>query len=96
MNRSKLLTLNLLGVFILAACAPNVSAPEPAPITPQESVVAEVAELVVDTPANSEMPTEEKILGEPPARGNDLEATDPRMVNIANGELQLIEFFAFW
>jgi hypothetical protein len=32
----------------------------------------------------------------PPPLKTELEATDPSEVNLASGDLQLIEFFAFW
>ena len=98
MNRSKLLTLGLLGAFILTACAPNASAPEPTQTIVPESAVSEDTILVpvADVPATLEQPAVDEPLVEPPARGDNLEATDPTMVNIANGEPQLIEFFAFW
>jgi hypothetical protein len=30
------------------------------------------------------------------SRGAELEATDPTTVSLTTGELQLVEFFAFW
>ncbi len=34
--------------------------------------------------------------GNPPPVKTELQATNPRRVNLASGELQLVEFFAFW
>jgi hypothetical protein len=31
-----------------------------------------------------------------PTHKNDLQATDPDVVQIASGEIQLVEFFAYW
>lgn len=106
MNRSVLLTLGLLGVLILSACTPTTSAPLPAEtVAPQpatqepavpEPLPSEVSEVVPTTiPVETEPPTEEVVI-QPTSRGDELEATDPTTVNIANGEPQLIEFFAFW
>lgn len=38
--------------------------------------------------------TEEML--KPTPRGNDLVATNPASVNLASGQLQLVELFAFW
>ena len=106
MNRSKLLTLGLLGVFILSACTPNASAPSPtqtpapepaapAPTAPVSapSGASEVSEVASAAPEIAEIEEPEII---PTSRGDELHATDPATVNIASGEPQLIEFFAFW
>lgn len=106
MNRSILLTLGLLGVLILSACTPTTSAPLPAetvasqpttqePVAP-EPAPSEVSDVVPTTaPAETE-PLAEEVIAQPTSRGDNLQATDPIIVNIANGEPQLIEFFAFW
>ena len=106
MNRSILLTLGLLSALILSACTPATPTPLPAEtLVPQpatqepampEALPSEVSEIAPTTaPVETEPPTEE-IVVQPTSRGDELEATDPTTVNIANGEPQLIEFFAFW
>jgi hypothetical protein len=109
LTRKTLLTLGLLVAFVLAACTPTAPAPPPAPTTAVEPAApaqdpAPEAEAEPPTavpvaeeapPAESEAPVEEPAVVVTP-RGNDLEATDPNTVNLASGEPQLIEFFAFW
>jgi len=82
LKRSVFLTLGLLGVFLLSACAPT---------TPAPSEVSDEAPVAI--PTNAEETT---IITIPTSRGDQLQATDPATVNIASGEPQLIEFFAFW
>lgn len=76
MKRKMLVTLGLLVVMAVTACAPSAEPPPP-------------------TEAVDSAPTEEP-LPVATSRGNDLAATDPGTVNLATGEPQLIEFFAFW
>ena len=43
------------------------------------------------------LPLEEPIeVIKPTPRGNELVATDPSTINLASGQLQLVELFAFW
>lgn len=82
-----IVTLGLL-VFLLAACAPaSVATEAPAPATPEtEAPVATTEEAPAATePAAAVTP-----------RGDALEATDPATVQLASGQVQLVEFFAFW
>lgn len=112
MTRKTLLTLGLLAAFMLSACIPNTSAPAPTPDSGGEPAAAPVQddpapvqeEAPTDAPAPTDVPTEaaepEPAAEEPVAvatsRGPQLVATDPSTVNLASGEPQLIEFFAFW
>ena len=102
MNRKTLLTLGLLVVFVLSACTPSISAPPPAPTLMPETaeaalpVAENTAVVLAPTAAPETEPTAEVVLALPTSRGSELEATDPATVNIASGEPQLIEFFAFW
>jgi len=84
-------------MLLLAACAPAV----------QGSVATSVATPVVGTQVPSQVPqvmaTENPVVAtDLPApamiatsRGPNLEATDPSIVNLASGQLQLVEFFRF-
>ncbi len=100
----RFILLGLLGVFLLSACTPKKATPPPPPPVqlpePSEptsaSAEAEMSEFAPVAPTEAISPTAEPILAIPTSRGNKLEATDPTTVNIASGEPQLIEFFAFW
>jgi len=98
LNRKTLLSLGLLVVFVLSACTPSVSVPLPTPtLAPQPAAPVPTTENATATVVmETEPPTEEVVVALPTSRGNELEATDPLTVNIASGEPQLIEFFAFW
>jgi len=98
LTRKTLLTLGLLAVFMLSACTPTASAPasdsgvEPTAAPLQEEAPAPAA---TEAPVESE-PVAVEPMGVPTSRGSQLVATDPNTVNLASGEPQLIEFFAFW
>jgi len=49
-----------------------------------------------DDMAREAYPKSEEIAQKPTPRGHDLIATDPGTVNLASGQLQLVEMFAFW
>lgn len=108
MKPRPILTIGLLTIMLLVACAPAASpAPaqteEPVQPTQQESEpLAQPPALPTEIqpqPAQTEvLPTEAPI--EVPqiaatSRGPDLEATDPATVSLASGELQLVEFFRY-
>lgn len=59
---------------------PSTDTAEPAPPTPTEAEPAETGGLPEFQPSNR----------------TGLEATNPASVNLSNGELQFVEFFAFW
>ena len=55
---------------------------------------SDAADTQVDPyPAPQEEPTQEI---KPTPRGSQLVATDPSLVKLASGQLQLVELFAFW
>ena len=104
MTRKTFLTLGLLAVFVLSACTPTVLPPTPAPASGAEAdappmddttPVQEEAPEAAPAAATDEAPAEEPMAA-PTSRGTQLAATDPNTVNLASGEPQLIEFFAFW
>ena len=102
-------TIYLLAVLLLTACTP---ATVPSPVEPEASTPLTPLEnelLVMPTPTPTEIkvqptatqvsPTE--VPAEVPqvvatSRGPHLEATDPSTYTRASGEIQLVEFFAFW
>jgi cytoskeletal protein RodZ len=46
--------------------------------------------------ASESYPEPKETAPKPTPRGHDLVATDPNTVNLASGQLQLVEMFAFW
>ena len=53
------------------------------------------APIVPTAEGVSAAPTEPEPAMVPTSRGPDLVASDPSMVNLASGQLQLVEFFSF-
>ena len=82
-------TCTLIAVLGVSSCAPVAS---PAANRSDVPVSATV------TPADSAIPVATEIIpiqAEATSRGTNLEATDPSLVNLAAGQLQLVEFFRF-
>lgn len=93
-------TLILIAVFILSACSPAASSPTPE----ATSTVAQPEASPVPAATLTLVPPEATVTLPPPtdlppfvptSRGPDLHATDPTTVNLASGQLQLVEFFRF-
>lgn len=102
MNRL-FLSLSLFAV-LLASCAPaavteQTSPPvvpatvglSATPIVPAEPTLAAPTDVVI-APTEAVNPTPLPVAT---SRGPNLEATDPRTVNLASGNLQFVEFFRF-
>ena len=91
----------LIAVFMISACAPTVpsttSAPESVPPTRAEAAAPTVPAATQPEvqPEATLAPTETPPQIIATSRGPDLEATDPTTVNLASGQLQLVEFFRF-
>lgn len=84
-------------MVLLAACAPATPAAVPTvvdtPLVNTQAPTQVSEEVATDTIiAATEMPTPIRVAT---SRGPDLEATDPTTVNLASGQLQLVEFFRF-
>lgn len=104
MKPRSILTVVLLTVFLLAACAP-VASPEPAPSEKPFQPHPEATETLAQpeslpTESHPQAVQSEAPATEPPqaiatSRGPNLEATDPSTVSLAAGDLQLVEFFRF-
>lgn len=106
MHRKTLATLGLLTAILLAACTPSAAPPAPTEVV-EEAPASSGIEVEAPTEAEpttapaavvaeaTESPTEEP-LPVATSRGDSLIATDPATVNLASGEPQLVEFFAFW
>jgi len=80
------LTVSLVAV-LLASCAPQATQ-LPAP----SQTATQVSESVAQPQVTNEAPT---VVAVATSRGPNLEATDPASVNLASGQLQLVEFFRF-
>ena len=96
-------SLGLLAVLLtscVSAAVTTESPPQsvPAVIEPRATPLA-VTELTAEVPVDAIVqPTEAAAPAPFPvatSRGDALHATDPGMVNLASGDLQLVEFFRF-
>ena len=93
------LTVVLVAVFAASACAPAAATnPSPAAELPT-ATTAPVAEAIPTATGEVAAPvptqTVAEVLPVATSRGPNLEATDPTTVNLAAGQLQLVEFFRF-
>ena len=95
--RTRIWTLGLLAVIVLAACAPAAKPPI-APTEPPSAATALPPGVQTETPGAAaetlRSPTSTPILVVTP-RGDQLEATDPSQVNLASGKPVLVEFIRF-
>lgn len=82
-------TVSLLVVLVASACASAATSVPATPPPTAESISAATA-LPEATAASSV-----DVQAVATSRGPDLEATDPTTVNLASGQLQLVEFFRF-
>jgi hypothetical protein len=90
----------LVTVLLVASCAPPPAAPTVDSVS-QSSVPTETsvpqptaaASVELTLPAPASQPVEVQVIAT--SRGPKLEATDPAIVSLASGQLQLIEFFRF-
>ena len=97
LRRAQYTAVFLVAAIALSSCAPAVtSAPTEAP-TAAIPAVASPADL--SAPVTLEVtvasPTQTVEVQAATSRGPNLEATDPTTVNLASGQLQLVEFFRF-
>lgn len=97
-----LLETYIVVAAILTACGSPGALPSPATTAPTEPPSAAVTYTATPVPIETAGPS--PTLAQPTAlplpvatsRGAELEATDPTTVSLTTGELQLVEFFAFW
>jgi len=99
--------LILIMILLISACMPDAARPEKSVVyststvgndnlnNPEADVSDEGETPTARGPAQDE-PTEENEKVPTPTVRSGLEATDPNSVQIAAGDVQLIEFFAFW
>ncbi len=92
------LAVGLVAV-LLASCAPQATQPPAAPIEASSPVSVPATAAPADSSAleaTVASPTQAvEIQAAATSRGPNLEATDPTTVNLASGQLQLVEFFRF-
>jgi hypothetical protein len=92
LRRVQYTALGLIAALALSSCAAPPVTNIPIEEYPQEAVPATAAPL--DSSALEEAVVE-PVQAVATSRGPDLEATDPSTVNLASGQLQLVEFFRF-
>ncbi len=92
------LTVVLVAVFAASACAP-AAATNPPPAAELPTATSPVAEVIPTATGDVAAPVPTQAVAEvlpvATSRGPNLEATDPTTVNLAAGQLQLVEFFRF-
>ena len=98
--KTRLITTLSLFAVLIAACAPatapitSASPIAPIVIAPSSTPLAEVVSPTLEAaPSQVLTPTAFPIAT---SRGPHLEATDPKTVTMASGNLQFVEFFEFW
>ena len=88
-------TIGLLAVLVTSSCAP---ASPTIPAAPMDTLVS-TSTALASAPApeaTASVPTQAvTVQAIATSRGPNLEATDPATVNLASGQLQLVEFFRF-
>ncbi len=91
----------LLTILLTSACAPAATPPPIAESAPSATLAsAPIAgsptpSLILPEATQPPAPTLGVIFPEATSRGPNLEASDPTTVNLASGQLQLVEFFRF-
>lgn len=100
-NKIYFLSLFIISTLIISACASEVDSTRSQGNETVESVSID-EEAVSPNQPETEIPASptrvsdvEYTLGYD-LGGPDLRATGPRRVNFASGEIQLVEFFAYW
>lgn len=95
-----LIALLLIGIAVVFVVTGRSERTEQ--ITDQSAQVEEIVNADTNVPTTeiqeAAEPTQETVVEEqtPPTPRVGLESTDPATVNLASGQLQLVEVFAFW
>lgn len=105
----KMRWIGMMTVLLMIGLSACVSVSGDQPAAPQENTQPTDTEAVLPTDTNEptqemtattesepSQPTEQAEIEEKPTARVGLQATDPETVNLASGEIQLVEFFAFW
>jgi len=90
------LALSMIAV-LLAACAPTAATKAPNANPPPQQAATQAPESQPVQPQATEEPAQQDPapVAAATSRGDALQATDPKTVSLASGEIQLIEFFRF-
>jgi len=93
--RFNFLIFSLIATIAVSSCAPAVTSTPAASIAPATVAPKDLSTLPV--PETTIVPPTQavEVLPVATSRGPNLEATDPTTVNLASGQLQLVEFFRF-
>ena len=105
LRRAQYLAFSMVAAIGLSSCSPAVtsapSVPIASPLAIETLAPATAAPADLSTPTDSQAgatvsPTQTvEVQAVATSRGPNLEATDPTTVNLASGQLQLVEFFRF-
>lgn len=95
------LTLSLLAILLAAACTqtPGTTPEKTDALAKPSATPPQFVPDVQSTEAAPTLPSEtftQPSQAVATSRGPNLEASDPASFNQASGNLQLVEFFAFW
>ena len=98
---SKFIILFSIAAILLAACGSTAAEPVvQEELPPVVATLAEQPEVeVVDEAPGGELAVEEQVAAFTPGYelgSSQLVSTDPSTVSLASGEIQVLEFFAFW
>jgi hypothetical protein len=89
-------TFSLVAALLAVSCASAAPTESPLPAVDSAPVTEPAApESEPTASAATEAPSVEIPAVAATSRGSNLEATDPTTVNLASGQLQLVEFFRF-
>ena len=87
-------SISLITALALSSCAPAAIPATNIPIEVSTQQVVPATAIPVD-PSTPEATVVETVQAIATSRGPNLEATDPSTVDLAAGQLQLVEFFRF-
>jgi hypothetical protein len=85
-------TIGLVAVFMTSSCAPATATTAPAVQTATVRPASPASTEEHPEPVPTDAPAVQPVAT---SRGPNLEATDPATVELASGQLQLVEFFRF-
>lgn len=106
-RKNKILYLMVIGVFLAGTAgtcrgpgnlekSQEVAPAENTPTLESVDVSPEATAAVSETPVSEEVVEATATAFVPPTPRAELESTDPASVNLASGQVQLVELFAFW